>query len=380
MLKRRGIWLIVLVIVLAAGLFMVKKKTTETPAAASITANAAPQALEFLAGDLHTVETGELQKVLTLSGAMRAYSQAVVKAKLGGEVREVLVREGEAVQAGQVVVRMDSADYESRLAQAQGALTAAQGQLDIARQARDNNKSLLDKNFISKSAYDNTQNQYAIAAANVDSARAALAVAQKALLDTVLRAPINGLISSRTVQPGEKVSPDNRLLDVVDLHILEMEAPVPTQDIAGIKIGQSVSVQVDGVAAGVIGKVSRINPATIAGSRSIMVYIQIANPDNLLRAGMFGQAQLVLEKKTGVLTIPKTAVQSEAGQTFVYLIQDQILQQKPVTLGIEGESNGGAAVELRSGLVRGEVVIKTNLGSLRTGMPVKLIPSKQSAG
>lgn len=382
MLKARGIWLILFVLALAAGLFVAKKKTTEplATAAQSPATNTAPQLLEFLPADLYTVQAGELQKVLVLSGAMRAYSQAVVKAKLGGEVREVLVREGEAVQPGQILVKMDTADYESRLTQAQGALTAAQGQLDIARLARDNNKSLLDKNFISKNAYDNALNQYAIAAANVDSARGALAMAQKALADTVIRAPIAGLISSRTVQPGEKVSPDNRLLDVVDLHMLEMEAPVPTQDIASIRIGQSVQVQVDGVAASVAGKVSRINPATIAGSRSIMVYIQIANPDSLLRAGMFGQAQLVLEKKSDVLTIPKTAVQYEAGQSFVYLIQNQILQQKVVALGIEGESKGLAVVELLSGLAKGDVVIKTNLGSLRTGTPVKLIQPSQSAG
>lgn len=371
-----------LVVGLAAGLFLVKKKNTETLAVVTQSAavTAASQTLEFLPSDVYTVRAGELQKVLALSGAMRAYSQAVVKAKLGGEVREVLVREGEAVQAGQILVKMDTADYESRLAQAQGALSAAQGQLEIARQARDNNKSLLDKNFISKSAYDNTQNQYAIATANVDSAKGALAVAHKALQDTVIRAPIAGLISSRTVQPGEKVSSDNRLLDVVDLHILEMEAPVPTQDIGGIRIGQNVRVQVDGVAAGVTGRVSRINPATIAGSRSIMVYIQIANPDSLLRAGMFGQVQLVLEKKTEVLTIPRTAVQYEAGQPFVYLIQDQILQQKTVSLGIEGESDGVPVVELLSGLARGDSVIKANLGSLRTGTPVKLIQSRQSAG
>jgi multidrug resistance efflux pump len=86
-------------------------------------------------------------------------------------------------------------------------------------------------------------NQYAIAVANVDSARGALAVTRKALADTLIRAPIAGLISSRNVQPGEKVSPDNRLLDVVDLSIMELEAAVPTSDIAKIRTGQNVQVK-----------------------------------------------------------------------------------------------------------------------------------------
>ncbi len=380
MLKRRGIWVIVAIVVVIA-LVLVKKKTTDLSASAKgLAVTAALQVLEFLPGDLATVTSGEVQKTLSLSGALRAVNQATVKAKLAGDVHEVLVREGEAVQLGQVLVKMDTADYEARLAQARGSLAAAQAQLDIAKQARDNNKTLLDKTFISKNAYDNSSNQFAIAAANVDSAKGAVEVAQKALADTVIRAPIAGLISSRTVQPGEKVSADNRLLDVVDLRMLEMEAPVPTQDIAKIKLGQSVQLKIEGVTGLVVGKVSRINPATTTGSRSIMSYIQVANADGTqgngqLRAGMFGEALLVVEKKSDVLNIPQSAVRYEAGLSFVYVIEDNVLQQKPLSLGMQGEVNGVAVVEILNGLVKDSKVVKVNLGSLRSGLPVKIVQS-----
>ncbi len=380
MLKRRGIWVIVAIVVVIA-LVLVKKKTTDLSASAKgLAVTAALQVLEFLPGDLATVTSGEVQKTLSLSGALRAVNQATVKAKLAGDVHEVLVREGEAVQLGQVLVKMDTADYEARLAQARGSLAAAQAQLDIAKQARDNNKTLLDKTFISKNAYDNSSNQFAIAAANVDSAKGAVEVAQKALADTVIRAPIAGLISSRTVQPGEKVSADNRLLDVVDLRVLEMEAPVPTQDIAKIKLGQSVQLKIEGVTGLVVGKVSRINPATTTGSRSIMSYIQVANADGTqgngqLRAGMFGEALLVVEKKSDVLNIPQSAVRYEAGLSFVYVIEDNVLQQKPLSLGMQGEVNGVAVVEILNGLVKDSKVVKVNLGSLRSGLPVKIVQS-----
>lgn len=378
MLKRRGIWVIVAIVVVIA-LVLVKKKTTDLSASAKgLAVTAALQVLEFLPGDLAAVTSGEVQKTLSLSGALRAVNQATVKAKLAGDVHEVLVREGEAVQLGQVLVKMDTADYEARLAQARGSLAAAQAQLDIAKQARDNNKTLLDKTFISKNAYDNSSNQFAIAAANVDSAKGAVEVAQKALADTVIRAPIAGLISSRTVQPGEKVSADNRLLDVVDLRVLEMEAPVPTQDIAKIKLGQSVQLKIEGVTGLVVGKVSRINPATTTGSRSIMSYIQVANADGTqgngqLRAGMFGEALLVVEKKSDVLNIPQSAVRYEAGLSFVYVIEDNVLQQKPLSLGMQGEVNGVAVVEILNGLVKDSKVVKVNLGSLRSGLPVKIV-------
>ena len=381
MLKRSGIWLkiAILAVIVLVIVIVVKKKTTNASASSKAQAlSILPQTLEFLPSDLVIVTSGEVQKILSLSGALRAVNQAAVKAKLGGEVREVLVREGEAVQLGQILVKMDTADYEARLAQARGGLTAAQAQLDIAKQARDNNKTLLDKTFISKNAYDNSSNQYAIAAANVDTAKGALEVAQKALVDTVIRSPISGLISSRTVQPGEKVSADNRLLDVVDLRLLEMEAPVPTQDIAKIKLGQSVQLKIEGVVGTVVGNVSRINPATTTGSRSIMAYIQVPNASGAqsngqLRSGMFGEAQLVVEKKSDVLNIPQSAIRYDAGLSSVYVIEDNVLQQKPVSLGVQGEINGVAVVEVLSGVAKDNKIVKTNLGSLRSGISVKIV-------
>ena len=376
MLKRRGIWIVALILAVGAGVVVMKKKAANTAAQSAAkqqSLTVAAQVMEFLASDVVSVSSGDVRKLLSLSGALRAYNQAVVKAKVAGEVREVLVREGEAVQLDQVLVKMDTADYDARLAQARGSLAAAQGQLEIARQARDNNKALLDKAFISKNAYDNTNNQFAIAVANVDSAKGAVSVAQKALADTVIRAPIAGLISSRSVQPGEKISPDNKLFEVVDLRVMEMEAPVPTQDIASIKIGQPVQLKIEGVAQMVSGKVSRINPGTVAGSRSIMTYIQIANQDGALRAGMFGEAQLVIAQKSGVLIVPQTAVRTDNDKPFVYVIENNTLQQKPVSLGMQGDANGVAVVELLSGVAKDAIVVKTNLGSLRAGIPVKLL-------
>ncbi|MFZ6732990.1 efflux RND transporter periplasmic adaptor subunit [Undibacterium sp. Ji42W] len=378
MLKRKTFWIIAVVLLVAAGVILIKKKSQGKVApvsasAAAVGTQSSPAVLEFLPADIVEVGNAEVRKLLALSGALRAINQAAVKAKVAGDITEVLVREGEAVQAGQILIKMDSSDYLARLEQAKGVLAAAQGQMEIARLARDNNKALLEKSFISKNAYDNTNSQYAIALANIDSARGALNVAQKALADTVIRAPISGMISNRMVQPGEKISPDNRLLDVVDLRMLEMEAPVPTQDIASIKIGQPVQLKIEGVPAAVDGKVVRINPATTAGSRSIMAYVQVANPDTILRAGMFGEAQLVVDKKSEVLTVPETAIQYEGEQAFVYAIENNVLQQKPVKLGLRGESQGKPVVEIASGLAPQAKIVKANLGRLRAGVAVKMI-------
>lgn len=373
MLKRRSFWIILVISLLVAGVAgAMLKKRGQQQATAIPSAAQAPSVLEFLPTDVTQVKSGELRRLMPLSGSLRAVSQASVKAKVSGEVREVLVREGEAVQAGQVVIKMDTSDYQARVDQAAGALQAARGQLEIATKTRDNNKALLDKGFISKTAFDNAESQYSIARANVESARGALDVAQKALADTVVRAPISGLVSSRTVQPGEKVSPDNRLLDVVDLSQLEMEAAVPAGDIIHVALGQEVKVKVEGLPNQLAGKVVRINPATQAGSRSIMAYIQIDNAQRLLRVGMFGEAQLTISKKTGVLTVPRSALQTNGGVTFVYAIENATLVQKPVTVGMSGDNGEEGAVEITSGLDAGAQIVKANLGMLRTGTPVRI--------
>lgn len=373
MLKRRAFWIILVISLLAAGVAgaMLKKRSQQQTSAIP-TAAQPPAVLEFLPSDIMQVKAGDLRQLMPLSGSLRAVNQASVKAKVGGEVREVFVREGEAVKAGQVLIKMDTSDYQSRVDQAAGALQAARGQLDIATKTRDNNKALLDKGFISKTAFDNAESQFGIARANVESARGALDVAQKALADTVIRAPISGLISMRMVQPGEKVATDNRLLDVVDLTQMEMEAAVPAGDIMHVSLGQEVQVRVEGMPRPLTGKVVRINPATQAGSRSIMVYIQIANSEGLLRVGMFGEAQLTTAKKSGVLAVPASAVQTNGGNTFVYAIENARLVQKPVTLGMKGNNGEGGAVEILSGLNADTQIVKTNLGTLRSGTPIKM--------
>jgi len=374
MFKRRSFWITLAVLLLAAGVAgaMLKK---QNPNKAATIQNAAqpPAVMEFLPTDLMQVKANDLRQLMPLSGSLRAVNQASVKAKVAGEVREVLVREGEAVKAGQVLIKMDTSDYQARVEQAKGALLAARGQLDIATKTRDNNKALLDKGFISKTAFDNAESQYGIAQANVESARAALDVAQKALADTVIRAPISGLVSMRMVQPGEKVSADNRLLDVVDLGQMELEAAVPAVDIGHVSLGQEVQVKVEGQPKLQTGKVVRINPATQAGSRSIMAYIQIENPQGALRVGMFAEAQLTTAKKSGVLTVPQAAVQGETDRHFVYAIENGTLVRKPVKIGLHGDDGEGSAVEIIQGLDSGAQIVKANLGALRVGTPVKIV-------
>ena len=180
----------------------------------------APELVEFLQSDLVDAATQDLRVSLPLSGGLRALNQASVKAKVSGEVQQVLVREGEAVRAGQVIVRIDATEYQAKVAQARGQMLAARGQYENSRQTFERNRDLVAKGFISKTAFDSFQSNLDVAHANLDAAQGGLEVAQKALADTIVKSPLDGLVAARAVQPGEKVSPDTRLIDVVDLRAL----------------------------------------------------------------------------------------------------------------------------------------------------------------
>lgn len=368
--------LIVIALLVAAG-WMMKPKAPARPVTPPTAA--APVALEFLPQEIVTASPVELRQVLLLSGSLRALDLATVKARVAGEVRDIFVREGEAVRAGQVVAKMDSTEYEAKLAQARGNLNSAKAQQEIAAKTRDNNAALVEKGFISKNAFDNSASQYAGAKASVDAAQGALDVAQKQLNDTVLRAPISGLVSARNAQPGEKVSPDYKLLEIVNLQKMELEAAVPASEISRIAIGQSVSLHIEGMPQSFDGKVVRINPAAQAGSRSIPVYVQVANPNNQLRAGMFAEGKLVLNSKPGVLALPHSAVRRDGGGAYVFTVDSGKIARTPVATGSEGQSGDEPRIEIVSGLDFGAQVIRTDMGNLAPGTPVRVATSATPA-
>lgn len=330
--------------------------------------------IEFAPDDLTAVSRRTLSETLPLTGSLRAVTQAAVKSKVAGSALDVLVREGDAVRSGQILVKIDARDYVARAEQTRGQMAAMSGQLDIAKQTLDNNRVLVEKGFISKNAFDTAASQYAIARANLDAAKAALASSNLSLADTVVRSPLDGQIASRSVEPGEKVAVDAKLFDVVDLRTLELEAPVPVGEIGRVRVGQPVTIRFDGIDAPVHGAITRINPAAQAGSRSIMVYVQMANPTGTLRVGMFGTGTIAVGSRPDVLVVPATALRSDGARRSVYALAGGKLVEQTVQAGASGMAEGAVWTEIVGGpLVVGQQIVKNNLGSLRIGSEVRIV-------
>jgi RND family efflux transporter MFP subunit len=349
-----------------AGYAAVRGKRAEPAKAAAATERVA----EFLQSDLYIVEPGALERSLPLTGSLMPFTEATVKAKVAGELVAVPVREGEAVKQGQVIARIDLTEVQARVAAREADVQAAKAQFIWSEKNRSQQKALLDKGFISQSAFDNIQSNYDVAVAKQRAAEADLVVARKAMGDAVLVAPFSGIVSQRHAQPGERVALDAKVVSMVDLSRLELEASVPPSAIGQVKVGQTMEFRVEGFGErSFAGRIERINPAATAGSRSISVYAVIDNKDGLLRGGMFAQGALTLARVDNTLSVPATAVREEIGQTYVYAIENNLVKRKNVKVGT---ADAGGRVQVLDGLAAGDRIVRVNLGSLREGLTARL--------
>ena len=331
--------------------------------------------IEFAASDLVQPQTRELRLAVSITGTLAPRNWTTVKAKVAGELKTMLVREGEAVRAGQVLARIDTQDAQARLDEKAADLEAGRAQLALAQKNRANNLALLQQKFISQNAFDSVQSSYQVSDAKLKALEAQVALARKALADTVVSAPQAGMVSQRHAQPGEKLPVDGKILTLVDLAEMEVEAAVPASDIPSMRIGQEVSFRVEGFGEREFrGHIDRINPATQSGSRSIMVYAVLPNRDGALKGGMFAKGKVTLTRIESAQVLPISAVREENGKVYVMRIAADRLEPHAVKLGLRNEDEG--VVQIVDGVDAQSQVVRTSSGTLKPGAIVRVAPAR----
>ena len=325
--------------------------------------------IELSAIDLATAHVVELTSGLPISGALKAVNSAIVKARVPGELQGLTVREGDRVEAGQVIARVESTEYADRVRQAQQQADAAKAQVEIAQRQVDNNAALVRQGFISKTAADNSLASLNTAQANHRAAQAGIDVLRKSLADTVLRAPISGQVSQRLAQPGERVAPEARIVEIVDLSRLELEASISPADSVAVRVGQQALLRIEGVAQPVAATVARINPSAQPGSRSVLIYLTVAAQPGL-RQGLFAQGQLATETQRA-LAVPLNAVRTDKPLPYVQVVEGDRIAHRTVQTGVRGEIDGELWVAMQ-GVADGVRVLRGAAGVVREGTQVKL--------
>lgn len=152
---------------------------------------------------------------------------------------------------------------------------------------------------------------------------------------------------------------------------------MPAEEIGALRVGQAVTMRVEGIDDSLTGAVVRIAPSTAAGTRSIPVWIGIGNRDPRIRAGMFAEGALAVERRKGVLIVPLAAVRDAGGRSYVYRILDGRIEERTVRTGLRDDGARSATgaigtVEILEGLAAGDRIVGVNLGALRAGTEVRV--------
>ncbi len=374
-IKPRWIVIGVIVLALVAGVIRAMSNKRAQQAAASAPTSAVTQ-VELTNTDVLKAELRDITQGLAVSGTVKAVNYAVIKARVAGELKEVLAREGDAVKAGDVLARIDPTEYQRRWQQATETASAAKSQMEIAQRQWDINKSLVDRGFISKIAMDNSDASYQGAMASYKAGIAGADVARKALDDATLRAPFAGIVSGRAAQVGERVAIDAKIMELVDLSQLEVEVPLSPSESMDVRVGQVAALQVEDRKDTIGAKVKRISPSAQTGSRSVLIYLALDKAEGL-RHGLFAKGILGMGKSQ-VMAVPLSAVRTDRAQPYVQVVEqvgDQLqVMHKTVTLGVRGMDLAQPESETMvgvAGLPEGSTVLKSHVGALREGMAVK---------
>lgn len=338
--------------------------------------------------------SGQISKAVAISGVLTPNKSVSIFSKVSGQVQTVGAEAGDRVSAGQLLVQIDTKELNAQLQQAQAAVQAVRDQadqaqigiasarsnLDIAQKSSDRARTLFDSGAASQSQLDDARNkldQASNAYANANKlyqtasgsglaqAEAAAHLIQVEIGNGTIASPIDGAVSSRSIDPGGMASTNASLMTVADTSVLKLQGSVIQDAVPLLALGQKASVIVDALPGQSFeGQITQIGPVASATGQYFPVVISLKNPGVLL-AGMTARVNFNLTGPSGVI-VPLSAVLSEGGSDYVYVVNAGSAHRRQVTLGLRGASD----VQVVLGVQTGERVATSNVSMLRDGMAV----------
>lgn len=289
------------------------------------------------------------------TATLEAPGEAGVVSKTTGVVLKLMAEEGDIVQAGQVLARLDPDRKGLALAQSQAQLKKLESEFKRSQE-------LFARQLVSADAHDKLRSE-------LDIQRAAVDIAKLEYAYTNIVAPISGVVAQRMVKEGNLVQTNATLFRIVDVSRLEAVLNVPERELATMKAGLPVKMHVDAVpGAAFEGTVDRVSPVVDSGSGTFRVVASFAGAE-LLRPGMFGRVEVVYDQRAGVLTVPRDALIEGDGEAAVYAVRDGKAVRTPVQLGYVN----GSFAEVRGGIAEGDLVVTVGKVTLRDGASVDVV-------
>ncbi|KKB13077.1 hypothetical protein VE25_03755 [Devosia geojensis] len=353
--------------VIAAVVVMSRQQPAETVAEA-----VADPVRQLNSVEIATVEPSTLAEIVRVTGSLAPQRQTELSSQVSARVIAVLARPGDAVESGDVLVQLDTESLRVQLDQATSTAEATRAQLVLADSQLARTRDLIERGVTASSGLEQAQSSADALRANLAALEAQVAAAQIAMQNATVRAPMDGIVSSRTVEPGQTVQQGASLLTLVDLTSLEMQAASPIGPSAQIEPGQTVEVTVEGLPGRTFeGTVSRVNPVAASGTRTIPVYISLDNEEGLLRGGMFATGLISVVEKPDALSVPATALREDAEGVYVLKVEDGAVVRQAIEQA--GQWSRGRVIEVASGLEAGDIVVTAPLTQLQPGDKVEMV-------
>ncbi|KUM04052.1 efflux RND transporter periplasmic adaptor subunit [Chromobacterium subtsugae] len=344
-----------------------KSDGAEKPAAGK--SASAPVARSLSSADVIKAQIQPLAATIPFTGSLTALASSAVAAEVDANVREVKVREGEAVRRGQLLAVLDAEALGQSVEEQNAQLDNTKSRLKLAKVKLDKQRELLGKGFISQVAYDELESDYRVKEGELRAQASQVARAKRLLQDTQVKAPIDGVVFERKINPGEVASRNMKLFSIANLSVLEIAATVPSRLVSQVRVGMDASFSVDGRSELQHGEVVRINPVAIPGTRSFTLFIRVQNPAGQLKVGQFAKGGVVLRAVKDQVVVPLSSVRDIDSQPWLMVAEKGKLVKKPVTVQLRAENERQAAV---AGIAPGASVIVGELLGSKIGDAVGL--------
>lgn len=361
-------WIVLTLIVVAIIAFVVMRPAPEPVDEAAADA---PIVKQIRQSETVLIEPTLLRETVKVTGTLVPGHQADVASQASGRVMAVMVRPGDSVREGDVLAQIDRATLELQLNQQRATADATRAQLLSSRQQLERTEELARQGLASPSTLEQARSGAAALEANLKALESAVESAEIALANATVKAPLSGIIASRSVDPGQTIQAGSPLFNVVNLEQMEFEAAASVNSSARVAAGQNVTVNVTGLdGREFAGEVSRVNPVALSGTRTVPIYIALDNPEGVLRGGMFATGHIVVSEAEDRLAVPAAALREDAEGRFVLKLVEGTLARQAVEP--VADWNRGRMVEVE-GLVAGDVVVSAPLADLEAGEAYNLV-------
>jgi RND family efflux transporter MFP subunit len=333
-------------------------------------AEAAPAPTTVGTENVVVVSLAELASGPAISGNLQAEQEATVRAQIGGTVLQTLVDEGSRVGNGTLLARIDDRTIRDQYLSARSAVTSAQSSADVAQRNLERNERLAAAGAIADRDLETSRSQNVAAQSQLADAKARLTLQEKQLADAQIRAPFSGIISKRSVNGGDVVQPGGEMFTVVDPTSMRLEASVPANQLAAIKLGSPVLFNVSGYPdRSFTGKITRVNPIADPTTGQVRVVVSVPNAGNDLVGGLFAEGRVASERRNA-LVAPTSAVDVTGVKPFVIRLKDGKVERVEVDLGLRDEDS--ERVEIKNGLVKGDTLLTGAARGISPGTPVRV--------